>query len=119
MINRRDFMSSALAGLAAAQVPEVLAAMPVNTVDTFQKAHWLQNGLIDAGGTHEPYIFLVRRGGGSRDIRNYYERQQSEPMIRRLKEQGIEVFHTHLYKGFGMEAERAEMEDTKRARSEE
>jgi len=115
MINRRDFMSSALAGLAATQVPEVLAAMPVNTVNTFQKAHWLQNGLIDAGGTHEPYIFLVRRGGGSRDIRNYYERQQSEPVISRLKEQGIEVFHTHLYKGFGMEAERAEMEDTKRA----
>jgi hypothetical protein len=112
MMNRREFMNGALAGLAATQIPGVPVAVPENT---FRPAHWLENGLIDAGGSHEPYIFLVRRGGGSRDIRRYYERQQSEPVIRRLKEQGVEVFHTHLYKGFGMEAERAEMEDTRRA----
>jgi hypothetical protein len=113
MMNRRDFMiNSALTGLAAAQIPGILAAVPENT---FRPARWLENGLIDAGGSHEPYIFLVRRGGGSRDAREVYERQQSEPVIRKLKEQGIEVFHTHLYKGFGMAAEKPEMEDAKRA----
>jgi hypothetical protein len=78
-------------------------------------ARWLANGLIDAGGSHEPYSFLVRVGGESAQARAYYEHAQSEEVIRHLKEQGIEVFHTHLYKGFGMAAEMPEMEDTRRA----
>jgi hypothetical protein len=75
---------------------------------------WLENGLIDAGGSHEPYIFVVRRGGQSRNARQQYEQQQSEALLKKLKDQGIEVFHTHLYKGFGMKAEMPEMEDAKR-----
>ena len=78
------------------------------------KARWLENGLIDAGGSHEPYIFVVRRGGQRLDARQAYERAQSEETILRLKSQGVEVFHTHLYKGFGMAAEMPEMEDTRR-----
>lgn len=73
---------------------------------------WINNGLIDAGGSHEPYSFVVRRGGHRLDARKEYEFQQSEEVIRRLKDQGVEVFHTHLYKGFGMAAEKLEMEDT-------
>lgn len=76
---------------------------------------WLRNGLIDAGGSHEPYIFVVRRGGESLSAHEIYEHDQSEGVIRQLKSQGVEVFHTHLYKGFGMAAEMPEMEDTKRA----
>lgn len=78
------------------------------------KARWLEDGLIDAGGSHEGYLFTVRRGGQSLDARESYEHAQSEDVIRRLKSQGVEVFHTHLYKGFGMEAERPEMEDARR-----
>jgi hypothetical protein len=81
---------------------------------TLPRARWIENGLIDAGGSHEPYLFMVRRGGQRLDIRNSYERAQSEEVIRRLKEQGVEVFHTHLYKGFGMAAEKPGMEDAKR-----
>lgn len=113
MMNRRDFMNRTLAGLAATRLPEMSWA--TKPEDTPSAPHWLKNGLIDAGGSHEPYSFLVRRGGAPADVREFYERQQSETVIRRLKEQGIEVFHTHLYKGFGMEAEKREMEDTKRA----
>jgi len=57
---------------------------------------------------------MLRVGSESRDAREQYERAQSEEVIRRLKEQGVEVFHTHLYKGFGMAAEKAEMEDARR-----
>ncbi len=112
-MNRRDFMETIVAGAAAAQLTgtggnaEVPASLP--------RARWLKNGLIDAGGTHEPYVFVVRRGGQRLDARQEYERQQSPDLIRRLKEQGVEVFHTHLYKGFGMAAEKPEMEDTRRA----
>ena len=80
-----------------------------------QPAKWMQNGLIDAGGSHEPFSFLVRVGGESPDALPTYRHAQSEEVIRRLKEQGVEVFHTHLYKGFGMAAEMPEMEDARRA----
>jgi hypothetical protein len=78
-------------------------------------AKWIENGLIDAGGSHEPYTFMVRAGGESPNARQQYERAQSEEVIRRLHDQGIEVFHTHLYKGFGMKAEMPEMEDARRS----
>ena len=74
-----------------------------------------RNGLIDAGGSHEPYMFVVRRGGQSLNAREIYEHAQSEAEMRQLKAQGVEVFHTHLYKGFGMEAEKPDMEATARA----
>lgn len=82
--------------------------------DRIPKAKWLRNGMIDAGGSHEPHLFVVRRGGYRLDAREHYERAQSEEVIRRLKDQGVEVFHTHLYKGFGMAAEKPEMEDAVR-----
>ena len=67
-----------------------------------------------AGGAHEPYLFVVRRGGRRLDARKDYEQAQSEETIRALKDAGVEVFHTHLYKGFGMAAEMPEMRDTVR-----
>ena len=79
-----------------------------------QQGAWIENGLIDAGGSHEPYLFKVRCGGQSLNAREVSRHEQSEEVIRNLKDQGVEVFHTHLYKGFGMAAEKAEMEDTVR-----
>lgn len=79
-----------------------------------QQGSWIDNGLIDAGGSHEPYSFVVRRGGQSLNAREIYQREQSEEVIQQLKGQGVEVFHTHLYKGFGMIAEQKEMEETVR-----
>lgn len=114
-MNRRDFMGSALAGVAAAKARNLLPAIAATSSAAMPRAQWLKNGLIDAGGSHEPYIFLARRGGERTDVHELYERAQSEEVIRRLKEQGIEVFHTHLYKGFGMAAERPEMEEARRA----
>jgi len=75
----------------------------------------MRKGLIDAGGSHEPYMFVVRRGGQRTDARQVCDYQQSEELIRQLHDAGVEVFHTHLYKGFGMEAEQEEMEETRKA----
>ena len=85
------------------------------TPESVPRARWIEDGLIDAGGLHEGYLFMVRRGGEPREVRQRYERAQSEEVIRRLAQQGIEVFHTHLYKGFGMAAEKSEMDDAVRA----
>jgi hypothetical protein len=121
-MNRRDFMGTVVGGIAVAKLG---AAGLVGYGEDSAAAHaasagagverqgaWIENGLIDAGGDHEPYIFVVRRGGQKLDAHEYYEYEQSEKLIRKLKDQGVEVFHTHLYKGFGMAAEKPDMEAT-------
>ena len=71
--------------------------------------------MVDAGGTHEPHIFIVRRGGQRTDALETSRYQLSEELIRKLHNQGVEVFHTSLYKGFGMAAEKEGMEQTRDA----
>lgn len=117
-MNRRDFMGAVGAGLSVAHTGSAAPyAFPGGqTASTSEpQGAWLKDGLIDAGGSHEPYIFVVRRGGENLNAHETYEKEQSEGAIRQLKSQGVEVFHTHLYKGFGMAAEMPEMEDTKRS----
>jgi hypothetical protein len=108
-MNRREFVALVPAGMAALGAGSAAQSPPL------PRAHWIDNGLIDGGGSHEPYLFVVRRGGRRMDARDQYEKAQSEETIRGLKNDGVEVFHTHLYKGFGMAAEMPEMQDTVRA----
>ncbi|HZC43185.1 MAG TPA: hypothetical protein VE195_03360 [Acidobacteriaceae bacterium] len=118
-MNRRDFMGTVVGGIAMAK----LGATPFYGSSTQAAAEetespqgaWIRNGVIDAGGSHEPYLFVVRRGGQSLNAREIYEHQQSESVMRQLKNDGVEVFHTHLYKGFGMAAEKPDMEATVRS----
>ncbi|MGH9446160.1 MAG: hypothetical protein ACRD3O_10580, partial [Terriglobia bacterium] len=127
-MNRRDFIGTVTAGFSVASAASAASApataslaIPApgpgaqESAASGPQGAWLRNGLIDAGGLHEPYIFIVRRGGESLNAHQIYEHEQSEGLIRQLKSKGIEVFHTHLYKGFGMAAEMPEMEDAKRA----
>jgi hypothetical protein len=112
-MNRRDFIGGAIAVTSASRFAGGMATAPTDLYASPQG--WLSRGLIDAGGSHEPYIFVVRRGGQRLDERQNIDYQQSEELIRKLRDVGVEVFHTHLYKGFGMEAEREEMEETRKA----
>ena len=114
-MNRRDFLGSMAATAAVGQIVKMPLPIGTSVRSPLPHAKWLENGLIDAGGSHEPYIFVIRRGGERLDARKDYEWNQSEELIRTLHGQGIEVFHTHLYKGFGMAAEKPEMEDARRA----
>jgi hypothetical protein len=109
-MKRREFLAIPAGAAALAAAPAANSGIP-----GVPRARWIENGIIDAGGTNEPYLFRVRRGGQRLDERQRYERDQSEETIRGLKEAGVEVFHTHLYKGFGMAAEMPEMQDTVRA----
>ncbi len=118
-MNRRDFMGTVVGGIAVAKLGAAglygygaEAAVEAATRGAEPQGAWIENGLIDAGGDHEPYIFVVRRGGQRLDAHEYYEYEQSEKLIRQLKDQGVDVFHTHLYKGFGMAAEKPDMEAT-------
>ncbi len=116
-MNRRNFIGTVVGGIAMTKLGVARASWygdETPSQGSTSQGSWIGNGLIDGGGSHEPYLFVVRRGGHKLDAREMYEQAQSEDVIRQLKSQGIEVFHTHLYKGFGMAAEKPEMEDTVR-----
>ena len=112
-LNRRDFIGAMAASATIGKLGISLGQATHSK--TPSQGAWARSGVIDAGGTHEPYIFVVRRGGQSLDARQVSAYEQSEGLIQQLHDQGVEVFHTHLYKGFGMAAEQADMEDTRKA----
>jgi hypothetical protein len=111
-LNRRNFIGGMVAAAASPRLPASQTAP--SQFSSSSQGKWMNKGLVDAGGFHEPYIFVVRRGGQRLDARQTSDYQQSEALIRELRDQGVEVFHTHLYKGFGMEAEQEEMEQTRK-----
>ena len=73
---------------------------------------WIRDGFADAGATHEPWIFQVRRNNESFNQwqRENYDYQTSEEFIKNLAKSGISVYHIYCYKGFGFEAEKEHME---------
>jgi Beta-galactosidase trimerisation domain len=112
-LNRRDFIGAMIASTSMGKLGVSLA--PDMPASVSGQGEWVRSGLIDAGGTHEPYIFVVRRGGQRLDALHISNYEESEELIQQLHHQGIEVFHTHLYKGFGMAAEKEGMERTRDA----
>jgi hypothetical protein len=111
-LNRRHFIGGIVA---AASTPRLAIGETERHAAPQEQGGWVGRGLIDGGGSHEPYLFVVRRGGQRLDAKQICDYQQSEELIRQLHSQGVEVFHTHFYKGFGMEAEHEGMEETRKA----
>lgn len=115
-MNRRQFVGTVAGAAAAAAVKDTdlyglaLESAPTGT----RQGAWIDRGIIAGGGTHEPYIFAVRRGGGPINAREIHEQAQSEELMRQLSSQGVEVFQVPFYKGFGMAAEMPEMQETVR-----
>ncbi len=64
---------------------------------------WIRDGFADAGATHEPWIFQVRRNNENFNQwqKEFYDSQTSEEFIKSLAEAGITVYHIYCYKGFG------------------
>ncbi|MFH1068479.1 MAG: beta-galactosidase trimerization domain-containing protein [Candidatus Glassbacteria bacterium] len=77
-----------------------------------QRASWIDRGVVLGWGNHEAFIFRIRKGGGAQFDPQWQEwlGEHSEQTVIAAKNAGIEVFHTHGYKGFGYEAEKSEME---------
>jgi len=112
-LNRRDFIGAMIASSSLGTLGESLATG--QSPSASGQGEWLRNGMVDAGGTHEPLIFIVRRGGQRIDALETSKYEQSEELIKQLHNQGIEVFHTSFYKGFGMAVEKEGMERTRDA----
>jgi hypothetical protein len=76
---------------------------------------WIKDGFVDAGATHEPWLFQVRRGGEGPWRKEAYDNQMSEEFIKSLSESGITVYHVSFYKGFGFKAEKENMDNVAKA----
>lgn len=78
---------------------------------------WIRGGFADAGATHEPWIFQVRRNSDKFNQwqKEKYDYQTSEEFIKSLAEAGITLYHIYCYKGFGFEAEKINMEKAAKA----
>jgi hypothetical protein len=78
---------------------------------------WIRNGFADAGATHEPWIFQVRRNNSTFNLlqKSDYDYQLTEPYIKSLSEAGITVYHVGCYKGFGFKAEKDYMDRVAKA----
>jgi len=78
---------------------------------------WIKDGFVDAGATHESWIFQTRRGGEGFNQwqREAYDNQMSEEYIKSLAESGVTVYHVSFYKGFGFKAEKENMDRVAKA----
>ncbi len=78
---------------------------------------WIKEGFADAGATHEPWIFQVRRNNGrfNQWQKADYDLLVSEAYIKALAEAGVTVYHIYCYKGFGFEAEKDHMDKAAKA----
>jgi len=78
---------------------------------------WIKDGFIDAGATHESWIFQVRRNSYrfNQWQRDGYDNQMSEDYIKSLAESGVTVYHVSCYKGFGFKAEKENMDRVAKA----
>jgi hypothetical protein len=79
------------------------------------KPDWLGNEpLIIVGNWDSMPIFRRRVGGLAVDFDEEYARQHSEEAVRKLKDLGVTMAVLHFYKGFGLEAEKAHIEDARK-----
>jgi hypothetical protein len=78
---------------------------------------WIREGFADAGATHEPWLFQVRRNNP--DFNQWqkgdFDYQLTEPYIKAIAEAGVTVYHVGCYKGFGFLAEKEYMDKVAQA----
>ena len=73
--------------------------------------------IVVAGNWDTSRIFRTRKGGNPVWHEDDYNRQHSEEAVRRLQELGVTLAIIHFYKGFGLEAEREQLEDARKLAS--
>lgn len=64
--------------------------------------------------THEPIEFLLRRGSHGVDEQAHYARMVEPENVKRMAAAGVQYGRIFFYKGFGLEYERAHMEQARR-----
>ncbi len=73
--------------------------------------------VIMVGNWDAAPIYRIRKGGNPEWNSNEYDKEHSEEAVKKLKEMGVTMAIIHFYKGFGLEAEKEQMEDSKKLAS--
>lgn len=83
--------------------------------DSQSRPEWLGNEpLITVGNWDTTPVFRRRVGGESIDFDKEYALQHNEETVRKLKDLGVTMAVIHFYKGFGLKAEAAQLEDSRK-----
>ena len=113
-MNRRDFMSCAVTGVAATQVSDLFPPRSLGA-EAESTPQWLTDQpLIIVGNWDSMPIFQVRRGGESTALETEYQAESSESTVKKLKALGVTLATLHFYKGFGLKAEQPHIEIAKK-----
>ena len=80
-----------------------------------QSPAWLrEKPIVIVGNWDCAPIFRLRKGGNPLWAQQEYDRGHSEEAVIKLKELGVSLAILHFYKGFGLEAEKEQLEDAKK-----
>jgi hypothetical protein len=74
---------------------------------------WVSDGIVMAGNW-EPLTFIRRRGGQSLQDEQNWLAERTERAAAGLKRAGVNLVITNLHKGFGLEAEKEDIDATRR-----
>ncbi len=96
--------------------PDVrIKSLPEKEEIKLQSPAWLdKEPLIVVGNWDSAPIFRIRKGGNPLWSESEYERAHSEEAVQKLKDLGVTMAIIHFYKGYGLEAEKDQMEDAKK-----
>ncbi len=75
---------------------------------------WVKTDGVVMAGNWEPLTFLRRRGGATVADLEDWPRERTDAAARKLHEAGVNLVITNFYKGFGLKAEAADIEATRR-----
>src|ERR1035438_463472 len=81
---------------------------------TIKKPEWLKSPIVSKGSNQEPLVFQIRRGGLSIQAKENYLQSHSAQNVKAIKEFGGTFFMSHVFKGFGLEAEKPDIELAKK-----
>ncbi|MCK9413281.1 MAG: hypothetical protein M0Q53_13340 [Prolixibacteraceae bacterium] len=106
------FLTIFLAGSCTGQIDKQKSEIPAKFIST---PSWMGKEPIVFVGNWDGLALFRRRVGGSPVWKDEdYIKEHSEEAVQKLKELGVTMAIIHFYKGFGLEAEKQQLEDSKR-----
>jgi hypothetical protein len=106
------FLTIFLLGSCTEQIDKQKSAIPIKVIS---KPSWMgKEPLIYVGNWDGLALFRRRLGGSPVWKDEDYIKEHSEEAVQKLKELGVTMAIIHFYKGFGLEAEKQQLEDSKK-----
>ena len=94
---------------------EIADADNPRSIQMAETPEWMKNeAIVMVGNWDSAPIFRTRKGGYQKWDMDDYPKTHSEEAVIKLKEMGVTMAMIHFFKGFGLEAEKDQLEDAKK-----